>query len=453
MRMQRYTVDLIFKNGSDMHLADTLSRAYLQEETPSTYKSNMWGELADDEQLDDLRLVASPELIQKLERNASADPEYQGLKHQIIRGWPTDTKTIPDFLKLYATFADELTVAGPFVFKGSRVVVPFGARDDVIARLHKSHNGTNGCLRRARETVYFPGISNVIKQTVSQCSVCQRHLLETSKLPLQSHPTPSRPWQRVGTDIFTQSGIDYLVCVDYLSGYFEIDRLPSKSSKDVVYALRQQFARHGIPDVVISDNSPFGSEEFSEFARKWEFVHKTSSPNYAQSNGRAENAVKTAKRLMKKAAESNTDPLLALLEWRNTPTETSEVAPTQVMFGRRTRTLLPTTAVLLEPQSQDTVRQAETAMQQSKERQASYYNKGAKEREDIREGQTVRTKFADHDWRKGEVVKSLPDRSYVIEFQDGSKRRRTLQHIRASSEKPITRDALDDDSSSNDKPG
>jgi Integrase zinc binding domain len=243
--------------------------------------------------------------------------------------------TLPEFLRPYTTSTDELTVAGPFVFKGSRVVVPFGARDDVIARLHKSHNGTIACLRRARETVYFPGISNAIKQTVSQCFVCQRDLTETSKLPLQSHSTPSRPRQRVSTDIFTHSGIDYLLCVDYLSGYFEIDRLPSKSSKDVIYTLRQQFARHGIPEVVISDNSPFGSDEFSAFALKWEFEHQASSPNYPQSNGWAENAVKTAKRIMRRAAESGTDPMLALLEWRNTPTETSNVTPTLVMFGRR----------------------------------------------------------------------------------------------------------------------
>jgi len=47
--------------------------------------------------------------------------------------------------------------------------------------------------------------------------------------------------------------------------------------------------------------------------------HTTSSPRYPASNGRAENAVKTAKRLILKASESQCDPYMALLDWRNTP--------------------------------------------------------------------------------------------------------------------------------------
>ena len=61
----------------------------------------------------------------------------------------------------------------------------------------------------------------------------------------------------------------------------------------------------------------------------------TSSPHYAQSNEKAENAVKTAKSLVKKAKLDANDPLKDILEWRNTPTEgfekfasaTSDVTP------------------------------------------------------------------------------------------------------------------------------
>ena len=71
-----------------------------------------------------------------------------------------------------------------------------------------------------------------------------------------------------------------------------------------MYCLKQQFARHGIPDIVFSDNSPFLSREFKIFAANYEFRHDTSSPRYPQSNGKVENAIKTAKRLMTKAIEA-----------------------------------------------------------------------------------------------------------------------------------------------------
>jgi len=135
------------------------------------------------------------------------------------------------------------------------------------------------------------------------------------KEPLMSHGTPARPWEKVGVDICTIRQQDYLITVDYLSGYIEVDRLPSKRVSDVIYCLKVQFARHGLPLEVISDNNPFNAADFRRFAEKYDFKHTTSSPHYAQSNGRAEAAVKTVRRLFEKATEDRQDPHLALLAW------------------------------------------------------------------------------------------------------------------------------------------
>ncbi len=86
--------------------------------------------------------------------------------------------------------------------------------------------------------------------------------------------------------------------------------------------LKAHFSRHGIPDTVISDNGPqLDSREFNSFAREWEFEHVTSSLYHSQSNGKAESAVKIAKRLIKKAEKSGHDKYKAISDWRNTPTE------------------------------------------------------------------------------------------------------------------------------------
>ena len=113
-----------------------------------------------------------------------------------------------------------------------------------------------------------------------------------------------------------------------------------------------------------------------KFAREWGFEHVTSSRHYAQSNGNAENAVKTAKSLLKKAKLDGSDPLKVILEWRNTPTEGLESSPAQRLMSRRTRTLLSTQNSLLgdtgarreaRPGS-DTARYAETRQAQCKTR-------------------------------------------------------------------------------------
>ena len=51
------------------------------------------------------------------------------------------------------------------------------------------------------------------------------------------------------------------------------------------------------------------------------FDHRTSSPGHPQANEQAESAVKTAKSILRKAKRSKSDPYLAILAARNTPTE------------------------------------------------------------------------------------------------------------------------------------
>ena len=112
---------------------------------------------------------------------------------------------------------------------------------------------------------------------------------------------------------------------NYSSSYFEVDRLLCKTASDVIRCLKGQFAHHGILEIVFSDNGPsFLSKDFKYFMKKWEISHHTSSPLYPPSNGRMENSVKV-KNLMSKAIEDHQDPFLALLEWRNTPSEATEL--------------------------------------------------------------------------------------------------------------------------------
>ena len=80
--------------------------------------------------------------------------------------------------------------------------------------------------------------------------------------------------------------------MDYYSDSFEVDRIYDKKSTEVISKLRSQFARHGIPVQLFSDNwPPFNSKEFQEFALAYEFEHLTSSPRFPKCKGKVENAV------------------------------------------------------------------------------------------------------------------------------------------------------------------
>ena len=169
-----------------------------------------------------------------------------------------------------------------------------------------------------------------LKEYISKCDVCLAHRASPGKEPILQHVIPERPWAKVGVDLCELNGRTLLVIVDYFSNFIEVDRINKATTSGVTKVLKVMFSRYGVPDQVISDNGPqFASSEFTTFAQQWGFEHVTSSPRYPQSNGKAENAVKTVKMLFTKCQDSGQSEYLALLDWRNTPSEGMETSPAQ----------------------------------------------------------------------------------------------------------------------------
>jgi transposase InsO family protein len=156
---------------------------------------------------------------------------------------------------------------------------------------------------------------------------------------------PDRPWQLLGSDLFELNKCHYLLVVDYYSRYIEIAKLTTTTSADVITHLKSIFARHGIPDELRTDNGPqYASAEFASFTADWGVTHVTSSPNYPQSNGEAERAVKTMKGMLHKAD----DPYLALLAYRTTPLANG-YSPAELLMGRKLQSTIPIVSTKLQP--------------------------------------------------------------------------------------------------------
>ena len=98
-----------------------------------------------------------------------------------------------------------------------------------------------------------------------------------------------------------------------------------------------------MPEELSSDGGPeFRAGSTEAFLKLWGIRHRVSSAYFPQSNGRAEVAVKTAKRLLR----SNTGPtgsldhdhfVRAMLQLRNTPDPDCKLSPAQIIFGRPLR--------------------------------------------------------------------------------------------------------------------
>ena len=165
-----------------------------------------------------------------------------------------------------------------------------------------------------------------------------------------NRPIPTRPFQMVAVDLFECDGKHYLPLQDYYSRYIEVERLYSTRASIIIMKMKGIMARHGIPEQVFPDNWPqFSCAEFAQFANTWGFVHSTSSPRYPQSNGLAEKAGQTAKRIVMKETASGRDPCIALLEYRTMPISDCGKSPAQLLMSRRLRSILPSTPASLQP--------------------------------------------------------------------------------------------------------
>ena len=174
-------------------------------------------------------------------------------------------------------------------------------RQEMGTKIHAGHLGIEKSRARAREVLFWPGMSTEITDMIGNCSICLEYRNKQQKEHFIPHEIPDQPWIKIGVDLFNLKNKNYLLVVDYHSKFFEVCLLADTSSSTIVTHMKSIFARQGIPKIVVSDNGPqFSSYGFATFAKQWDFKHVTSSPTYPQSNGMAEQTAQTVKNLIKK---------------------------------------------------------------------------------------------------------------------------------------------------------
>ena len=108
---------------------------------------------------------------------------------------------VPECIHPYFDFRDELTVQDQLVFKGAQLLVPAAMRK-MMAVAHASHIGIEGCIRRARETMFWPRMSAELKEYIAKCDICMAHRCSQGKEPIIQHEFAARPWSKVGADLW-----------------------------------------------------------------------------------------------------------------------------------------------------------------------------------------------------------------------------------------------------------
>ena len=414
-----FNFDVSWVPGKQHNIADALSRApvFLPVE-----------ESDEDEVKVHVRMVLGSDLrLAKLAKTASEDPEYSQILEVLKSGLSLSSldKSHPAYM-LKSVWSNLSTLDDALiVLDGTRIYLPRAERQKVLSLAHKAHCGSQKTKVLMQQLYFWPGMRNEVEQFVQRCQDCLKFLPTQRVQPLQLS-SASYPMERIGIDLFSSGGKEYLSIIDRFSGFPFAFKLRSTTTASIIKCLRVIFLDFGFPKIIRSDNGPQFRGEFRRFCQDRDIIHETSSPYNPQSNGMAECGVKINKYLLQKHDNRWEDFREGLFEWRNTPRQDG-YSPAQLFFGRRQRTALPS----LQQGIKTDVDGAIISRSRRERTVQLSYDKRAAKLPNLEVGDHVIVQEKGRWTVRGVVVRILSEgRSYVIEVPDAGQFRRNRRHIR-----------------------
>ena len=137
-----------------------------------------------------------------------------------------------------------------------------------------------------------------------------------------------------------------LTYIDYYSSYPEACILKEITSREVITALTNIFARFGYPEELVSDNGKqFISAEFETYLKSCSIQHIRVSPYYARSNGKLERfhqyLKKNFRAVISEGKSWQTELPKILMLYRASPHPVSGKSPAMLLFTREIRMKVP----------------------------------------------------------------------------------------------------------------
>ena len=287
---------------------------------------------------------------------------------------------------------------------------------------------------RARELMFWPRMREALDEKRGKCRTCIRIAPSQASAPPTEMPTPDYPFQYVSTDYFEISGHHYMVFVCRYSNWISVYTSKSGNARELLELLRGYIGTFGVMEELATDgDAVYMSREAQSFFEKFGIRHRVSSSYFPHSNQRAETAVKAAKRMLQDnlgpGGALNTDKFLAaLLQHRNTPSSGLGMSPSEVVFGRKIKDLLPIKpgSLKMNPGWQELLENRDLALARRHAKRGQDLEEHTRKLRQLKEGEVVSIQNQRGNkptrWDcTGTVVEVRPNDQYVVKV-DGSGR-------------------------------
>ena len=184
-----------YRKGVEIPLADALSRV-----TPLPIEEDGIQLPIITVNLVTVNISYSSNELDNICKETRNNPTIKVLMHYNGTGWPCECRRLPQELHPYWNFRKDLSVEDGLVTKSSRLLIPFTLRWKVLEQIHDGHQGIQKCMLKARESMFWPGISNDIREAVKKCTIFQ--FTSRAARPVENvSEVPPYAWHTLGTDL------------------------------------------------------------------------------------------------------------------------------------------------------------------------------------------------------------------------------------------------------------
>ncbi|XP_018574611.2 uncharacterized protein K02A2.6-like [Anoplophora glabripennis] len=422
-----YTIQYI--KGCNNHLADYLSRAPLRIKTvDKDYegKENYFNYVHSYE--------GWPVDSKTVTEESRQDKVLRKVREKVQGNW---TKLDEEELRPYFVRKDEIVVEGDMLVWGHRVIIPSRLRRRMLDELHASHLGIAKAKATARSYMWWPKMDEDIAATVKACMPCLHQRADPPKAELTPWQVETEPWSRVHADhLGPLQGKYFLIMVDAYSKFPEVYPVRALASEVTEEKFRDAFSRFGLPRTLVTDNGKsFTAANMKRFYERNGIKHITTPVANPQSNGQAENMVKTFKNKIKAALldERNKNVEMSvlisrfLLNYRTSIHETTKETPSKLLMGRNLRNRLD---FLQEPRLQRN-EAVSVNMRRAQEKQRKHYSQSKRRQFKVGEAVMVRDyrKVNTRQWTEAQVERVLGKSTFLCRLRTGEAWKRHSNQI------------------------
>ena len=197
--------------------------------------------------------------------------------------------TTATYFAPYFRSRTELSCEDGCILWGQRIVVPKALQAQLLQELHEGHFGVCHMKALARSYIWWPGLDRDVEVLAASYEACKGVSAMLTAAPRHPWQHPNSPWDRVHIDFGEWHGRHFLVVVDAYSKWPEVRYMSSTTAPHKIEVLKDIFATHGYPRLLVSDNGPqLTANHLENYLLSHHVLHHKSAPYHPATYGLAE---------------------------------------------------------------------------------------------------------------------------------------------------------------------